>query len=951
MKKRIDFSKFKSMFKFKIKPRKKEEKPRQEWNPHWILRVLYSIWMTAFSVFKVAVGAVVTVLLICIVCAGVFVGILGDYLQNDILPESANYELNISDQEQTSYAYYVDKEGKIEKLQEIHTTIDREWVRFEDIPKNVINAAVAIEDKRFYEHQGVDWITTVKACINMFMGGDSQFGGSTITQQLIKNDTGEKSVTVQRKVMEIFRAQHAEKVYDKDTIMEWYLNSIYFGRGSYGIKSAAEEYFGKELESLTIAECASLISITNNPSMFNPYSESEYEFEGEVMNGQGRNRSRQLKVLGEMKNQGLITEEEYEEAKAQELVFKSGIAPEDIWETCDSLTCDYEGTVGTYNKEGESYFCPVCGTQLLVGEDASKEVYSYFMDTVIEDVAKDLAAQNGINWDDADKTTRDEYLLRIQRGGFHIYTTLDMDVQNQVDKIYTNLEEIPGARSTQQLQSAIVIINNATGDIVAMAGGVGEKTVHDGLNRATDSKLQTGSSQKPLTVYAPAFESGAVCPATVIKDMPISYAGGAFPKNDNRRYDLARTVFSGVQSSVNAIAVHTLDKIGFEYAFEFGKEKFGLSNLTEEYILPSGTVLSDKGYAPLALGALTFGATVRDMSAAYATFMNNGIYREARTYTKVYDSEGNLVLDNTQATRQILSEKTVNYMNYCLYHAANGGTGGNAVFPGQYIAGKTGTTSSNKDRWFCGFTGHYTAACWVGYDIPEQIRLYNNSNPAAVLWRKVMQPIHEGLPKVGIYDGSKFRTVTMCLDSRMRATEACTQDVRGITRTAASVAYPEDAPGGACNKHVMVEYCSTGDGVATEWCAKFEDVKIVERSLVKLTQAEVDAIKAAGRVGLNAQHLDDSYVYLITTGGNPGEWHGFSGNANKGVDAPYIVCKEHTKEAWEKLEEEKRKEEEEEKKRQEEEEKKRQEEEEKKQQEEAEKATEATTAPTAPATP
>ena len=920
-----------------FKRRNKAEKPRQEWNPHWTLKLLYSIWMTAFSVFKIALGAAITVLLICVVCGAVFVGILGDYLQNDILPESANYELNISDQEQTSNAYYVDANGKIEKLQEIHTTIDREWVRFEDIPKNLINAAVAIEDKRFYEHQGVDWITTVKACINMFMGGDSQFGGSTITQQLIKNDTGEKSVTVQRKVMEIFRAQHAEKVYDKDTIMEWYLNSIYFGRGSYGVKSAAEEYFGKELESLTIAECASLISITNNPSMFNPFSESVYEYEEEMMDGRGRNRSRQLKVLGEMKVQGLITEEEYNEAKAQELEFKSGLAPEDVWESCNSINCDYEGTVGTYIKEGESYFCPKCGTQLVVGEDASKEVYSYFMDTVIEDVARDLAVQNGVDWENADKTTRDEYLLRIQRGGFHIYTTLDMDVQNQVDKIYTNLEEIPKTRSTAQLQSAMVIIDNTTGDIVAMAGGVGEKDVHDGLNRATDSKLQTGSSQKPLTVYAPAFEIGAASPVTVVKDMPISYTGGNFPKNDNRKYDYARTIFRGVQSSVNAIAVHTLDMIGFDYAFEFGKDKFGLSTLTEEYVLPSGTVLSDKGYSPLAMGALTFGATVRDMSAAYATFMNGGIYREARTYTKVYDSEGNLVLDNTQDSREILSQKTVNYMNYCLYHAANGGTGGNAVFPGQYIAGKTGTTSSNKDRWFCGFTGHYTAAVWCGYDTPEQIRLYDYSNPAAVLWRKVMQPIHEGLPKVSVYNGDNFRTVSMCLDSGMRATEACTNDVRGITRTSASVCYPEDIPGGACNKHVSVDYCVTGGGVATDWCSKFEDVTISKRSLVRMTQAEVDAIKAAGRVGLNAQYLDDSYVYLVTGGGNPGDWHGFSGKANDGVDAPYVVCTKHTREAWEKLEEEKRKEEEEKKK---EEEEKRKEEEEKKQQEEAQKATE-----------
>ena len=287
--------------------RRRAKKPRQNWNPHWLLKILYGLWIAAFSAVKIAVGAAVTVVLIVLVCGFVFVGILGDYLEEDILPESADYEFNIADQEKTSYAYYVDGNGDIQLLQQIHTTIDRQWVRYEDIPENLINAAIAIEDKRFYEHQGVDWITTVKACLNMFMGGDSQFGGSTITQQLVKNDTGDKSVTVQRKVMEIFRAQYAEKLYEKDTIMEYYLNSIYFGRGCYGVKTAAEEYFGKELQSLTIAECASLIGITNNPSLYNPYSQSEYEFRDQgVTVGRDRNLYRQRNILGQMKEQGFI---------------------------------------------------------------------------------------------------------------------------------------------------------------------------------------------------------------------------------------------------------------------------------------------------------------------------------------------------------------------------------------------------------------------------------------------------------------------------------------------------------------------------------------------------------------------------------------------------------------------------------------------------------------------
>ena len=887
--------------------KRRKSKPRQEWNPHWIIKLLYAIWSACFAVFKIAVGAVATVLLICIVCAFVFVGILGDYLQEDILPE-ATFNLENYDLDQTSFVYYVDDSGDIQILQQVHTSTDRQWASLDEIPEDLVHAAVAIEDKRFYEHQGVDWITTVKACANLFFGGGSKFGGSTITQQFIKNQTGEDSVTVQRKVMEIFRAQQFEKAYDKDTIMEWYLNTIYLGRGCYGVKSAAAEYFGKELQNLTTAECASLISITNNPSIYNPYA-STFTFRGKEMTGQERNRMRQLDVLEEMFNQGWLSEEEYDEAVAQEMVFKSGISQEDRMAECKS--CGYTGIVATLVAENDNYYCPACGNEITVSQDSSQEIYSWFVDTVLEDVARDLAALEGVDYDSLNKEGKANWNTKIQRGGYHIYSTLDKDVQDAMDAVYTDLTKIPTARSNQQLQSAMVLIDNSTGDIVAMSGGVGEKAIHDAYNRATDAKLQTGSSQKPLSVYAPAFEVGAVSPVTVISDMPISYSGGAFPKNDNRTYSYSRTIFSGVVSSVNAVAVNTLDMIGFDYAYSFAKDKFGLSTLTDHYENAAGEVKSDLGYSPLGMGALTVGATVRDMSAAYATFANNGVYREARTYTKVYDSSGNLVLDNEQETRQILSEKTVNYMNYCLYNAVRGGTGTAAQISGQNVAGKTGTTSSNKDRWFCGYTSYYTAAVWCGYDNPEVIRLTGNtSNPSCRLWKMVMEPIHKGLAQSAIYDGSNFRSYSVCLDSGKAATAACEKDTRvyeySLSRVSSAYAYKGDGPSGTCDKHVLVDYCTTGKGVANEYCEKFAgvtDVEIVERSLVKLSESEVNEIKAAGNAGLKSAFLDGSYVYY--TGG---DWHGFSGNSNQGVSAPYLVCTEHTKETWEayqKAEEEK----------------------------------------------
>ena len=874
---------------------RRKRKPRQEWNPHWLIKLLYAVFTAVISLLKIAIGAAATVLLIVLICGTVFVGTLGDYLQDDILTDASDWSLEDYDLERTSFIYYVDNNGDIQQLQQIYTTTDRQWASLDEIPQALVDAAVSIEDKRFYEHQGVDWITTIKACLNMFFGGDETFGGSTITQQFIKNHTGEKSVTVQRKVMEIFRAQLFEREYDKDLIMEYYLNEIYLGRGCYGVKSAAAEYFGKELQSLTVAECASLISITNNPSLFNPYSINVFMYKGEERDGAGRNRYRQLNVLSEMYNQGYLTEEEYEEAVSQEMVFKEGIADEDRWTVCDNESCGYEGVRSTFTGEDGAYYCPECGTLTSVTTNASQHIYSWFVDAVLVDFASYLAEQDGKNWDDLEEQARNVYLERIQKGGYHIYTTLDMDVQNQVDAIYGNLDSIPKTNSAQQLQSAIVVIDNTTGDVVALAGGVGEKTTFLGYNRATQAKLQTGSSQKPLSVYAPAFELGTVTPATVFKDLPVSYTDGNWPKNDNRQYQYARTVYQGIVSSVNTISVRTLNYIGADYAYSFAKYNFGQNHLVENYLAADGEVKSDVGPAPLALGALTVGSTVQEMAAAYATFASDGVYREPRLYTKVYNSDGVLVVDNTQDSQQVLREKALNYIYYCLYSAANYGTGGAAIFGGQSIAGKTGTTSSNRDRWFCGYTSHYTAAVWVGYDQPEQIHL--GTNPAAQMWRKVMQPIHEGLSNDALYDGSVFRSVSICLDSGLLATDACRADVRGADRVVTVNVYPGDEPTAYCDKHVKVDYCVSGGGVATEYCSMFPDADVQQRSLVRLNSEEVEEIRSASGVGLNTLYTGDGYVYY-----EDGAWHGFRNNANSGWEEPYLVCPIHNQEAWEDFE-------------------------------------------------
>ena len=892
---------------------KKNEKPRQEWNPHWAVKMLYRIWIVFFTAFKVVAAAAATVLMIVAVCMFVFVGILGDYLQDDILANAEMESIMESyDHEQNSYMYYVDSLGEIQLYQSIYTETSSQWASYEDIPEDMIHAAVAIEDHRFYEHQGVDWITTVKATARMFFG-DSSVGGSSITQQLIKNmllseDESADDITVQRKVLEIFRAIQLEKSYDKQTIMEMYLNVIYLGQNCRGVRSAAASYFGKELEKLTLAECASLICITNNPSLFDPYSDDVFTYNGEQMDGRERNKYRQTLVLQAMLDYEWITQEEYDQAIRQELVLKSSISDEDRMTTCGNPECGFKDTRSSFYSEGNLVYCPVCGHEAPVNTDESQTYYSWYAETVLEDVAMGLAEQDGVAWN---ATTKELYMRKIQRSGYHIYTCLNIDVQRKLDEVYTNLDNIPSVRGGQQLQSAMVIIDNDTGDIVALVGGVGKKEGFDNWNRAVDAKLQSGSSIKPLSVYAPAFEAGVITPATVIRDMPTVYLSGPYPLNDDRVYDYGKTIYWGIVSSVNAVCSNTLDKAGLNYCFEFARDKFRLSTLVDSYVDSTGYEHSDIAIGPLAIGAQTWGVRVRDMATAFATFPNDGVFRGARTFTKVVDSDGNVVLENVQEQEQILSQKSVDYVNICLYRATASGTGREADLSGVQTAGKTGTTSDNKDRWYCGYTSEYTAAVWCGFDNPAQIRPLYCNNPSAVLFNRVMSKVHQGLETGAVYDDSNMVWVSMCCDSMGYATSACSADIREINRVESAPVYPEDRSGYSCSKHTLVEYCS-GGGVATEYCKKFAEVDssvtFSNVGLLKVTQSDLNYILSPGGY-MNSEMRQNNYVYLIGSGGADVTFNGIGGGLTQWKDAPYVICAKHTPKAWEEYEKKKAEEE------------------------------------------
>jgi len=731
-------------------------------------------------VFAVIGKIIGTILLVGVLTVLIFSCIFVKYVRDDLEPQ-ADFSIEKFSPDQTSTIYYTDPtSGQNVALQQLYGSENRTWVAYKDIPKNLKFACIAIEDKRFLEHQGVDWLRTLKATFNMVAGGDSTYGASTITQQLIKNLTNDKEVTVRRKLLEIVRALAFEKKHSKDEILEWYLNTIYLGEGCYGVQSASQVYFGKDVSELSLAECASLIGITNNPSIYDPYINPE------------KNKTRELTILGAMLDQGYILDQkEYSEAVAQKLVF-----------------------VNNSGKKSAS---------------ADSGYYSYFVDQVIRDVISDLCAKTGYS---------ETFVGQMVRsGGYSIYCTLDPNVQAAVDEVYQDLSNIPKTKSTQQLQSGMVIIDNETGNVVAMAGGVGKKEGSLTLNRATQSYLSPGSTIKPITVYGPALDKGIVTPATVYDDTPYQFSEkSGWPKNTDSTYRGLVSVNTAVSLSINTVAVKVAADLTPQYCYDFAKNKMGLSTLVDNEIIGDQTY-SDIDLAPMALGGLTKGVTVEDMAAAYAVFADKGTYRKPRTYTKVVDSSGKTVLDNTQTTVNAMSEKAAWYMTYMLENAVESGTGTAAQIEGMAVAGKTGTTTSDKDRWFCGYTPYYTGAVWCGYDDPEEVVLTDSdTNPSAYLWQKVMASVHKNLKSETFWKPTDIVECSYCRDSGLLATSACQEDPRGSQIVTGYLAL-EDVPQNYCNVHATAEICDASGHIANEYCRQVKDNKTHEVGLLMLDRA------------------------------------------------------------------------------------------------------------------
>lgn len=702
---------------------------------------------------------------------------------------------------------------------------NRVYVTIDEIPADLQHAFVAIEDARFYEHNGIDITGIIRAGITGITSGRFSQGASTITQQLLKNNvftdwTSETSFAdkMERKIQEQYLAIQLEKVEDKNWILENYLNTINLGQNTLGVQAASQRYFNKDVSELTLSECAVIAGITQNPSRYNPVSNPE------------ANAERREKVLNNMLEQGYIDQSAYDTAMADNV----------------------------YDR-----------IQIVDSETSSDNINSYFVDALTEQVIDDLMEAKGYTETQAYKalyeggltiySTQDpsiqqicdeevnneanygsstkyscSYRLTVQKadGTYQNYSeqtmlsyyqsknskyTIDFDSREDVDAAIAQYKEdimedgdtiVPNGESityTLQPQASMTVIDQSTGEVKAIVGGRGDKTANKTLNRATDTKRQPGSTFKILSTYAPALDIGGMTLATVQDDAPYTYSNTAHTpvNNYDKSYRGFTTIREGITYSINIVAVKTLTDLGVDIGYEY-LQNFGFSTLCD----------SDRTQA-LALGGITNGVTNLELTAAYATIADGGTYTKPRFYTKILDHDGNVLIDNTPQTHTVLKETTAWLLTNAMEDVLTNGTGRPAHFNGMPQAGKSGTTSSDRDALFAGYTPYYTCVVWGGYD--DNAELSYTTYPKT-LWKSVMSRIHENLEYKDFEKPDGITTATVCKKSgKLSVAGLCDSDPRGSmveSEYFASGTVPKDY----CDHHVRVTIDTTTGGIAADTC-------------------------------------------------------------------------------------------------------------------------------------
>ena len=686
-------------------------------------------------------------------------------------------DMLIENQGRTTKLYYTDADGNAVEMEDerLIGSENRIWISLENIPVEVQNAFIAIEDHRFFEHKGVDVRRTAGAVLGFFSSGAKQYGGSTITQQLIKNLTGDNSISPKRKITEIMRALELERHLTKESILELYLNTVYLAEGCYGLETAAETYFGKSASELTAAEGASLAAVIQYPTKYDPIRNPE------------NNRGRRDTVLWRMHELGLLETEAYEENIS---------AP-------------------TVLRLGEKH------------EDGAKN--SWFTETVIEDVIRDLSEKYGLSRTAASRM--------LYNGGLSVYTTMDKKMQALVEEYYENIENFPTSEQGARTGSAAVVIDPKSGRLLAVAGGTGEKKSDRIFNLATQMLRSPGSVIKPISVYAPALERDIITWASVYDDVPVTFTkeGGGYslwPKNNPRVYAGLTTVNAALCRSTNTVAVRILQQLGEKTSFDYARS-LGLSHLIERENGADGKLLSDVAAAPLALGAVTRGVSVREMTGAYTALACGGVYHEAVSYTAVYDKDGKLLLSNDLQGTRVFGEDTADIMTRLLQNVVAVGTAADITLQKTLpVAGKTGTSNANTDRWFIGYTPDLLCGVWCGYQDARDIGTYKK-NPAVLVFDGLLTRIYakNGAETATLDKANTFaqsENVVRCLyckDSGELPTSACAHDLRGH-RLEYGYFKRGTEPTARCDTHILVDYDSRTRSVAAPHCPSENIIRV-----------------------------------------------------------------------------------------------------------------------------
>ena len=620
------------------------------------------------------------------------------------------------------------------------------YVSYADLPESLVQAFVAIEDKRFDDHRGVDWLRTAAACLSYLRGGSNSFGASTITQQTVKNLTGKSEVTLRRKMQEILYARDMERKLDKSEIMELYVNIIPFANGCTGVGQAAEFYYRKKPAELTVSECATIAAITNNPTYYNP------------LTNPGHTVERRNLILSEMCSQGYLSEPDCTKAQAEPL----GLAEREAGGT--------------------------------------ETVYSWYTDMVLEDVIADLAAQEGIS--------RAAASAKVLGGGLRIETAMDPEVQKLAEDYYRSELRTPQNGKGESAQSALIVIDAQTGDILAVAGAVGEKTANRIQNFATQTRRPPGSAIKPLSVYAPALAEGKITWGSVYDDVPVSFGKDGktpWPKNASNFYRGLTDIPYAVAHSTNTVALRVLEDVGLRNSYRWAKEKFHLESLIDR----AGE--SDCDVAALGLGQLHYGVTLRELTAAYTVFADAGIYHRPRSYFRVTDADGTILLSCPDSGERVLSAGNAAVMTKLLEGVVRDGTS-SAITLGRLTecAGKTGTTQDDRDRLFVGYTPELVCGVWCGYEYPEPVE---GRNICTGTWNAVMRRI------LAVTGGrTEFEIpadvvrLTYCRDSGKVCTDSCLCDPRGSRMTGGWFVLGTE-PQEVCDRHVLCAVVGEDGGI------------------------------------------------------------------------------------------------------------------------------------------